>query len=584
MSSAEANKKYDNAISLLKERWGDYEELFTLIKQMETLGKNMMHLRGSKDTEDRKKYRIVWQRAIQQYWDIVWALVEAKIDQGPPAELHFDPAERLFIDFGHLSSDFTTPNDLFFEQLDESANADIYQYNRLTDYIRESYALIFNKPYTGTSSGISIDDKLKKFTQELKQVENRRRLVVTNLFTQFDLLSKDEINEMLTNLEQGLSDSVETDMRTRRIREAGESERKVIREHCRKYEASERTLDIQLDLLEKKLMKQDKEEKEAIEAEEAEAAGDAPAEPEEKEEVFDPFAEITDTKPAKRPAPRPAPVPVAAAAAEKDDAKKAPTAPEPEVEDSEETAESMNERAAREAAREEIDQNLKIIQNVASLHDRTKFLAGMIVHVSAEAGKWTRRVEMMANKFKGQGVPSLKLELREGLNNKKDFMMLCGRQARVDVSPLCQNKNKPMSMLEAGKIMMDLTPLDPDMLRATRIRSYGIPRVILVPGQGLGVYDWSDNSLILPIFSVVSHEKNIGYALSAFRWDNDEDRTLKDTFALLKQNKGKGIRGLQEQFANDYYLWLTFERKGYRKLNKEVSKWFKAFFKQKSGS
>jgi hypothetical protein len=121
------------------------------------------------------------------------------------------------------------------------------------------------------------------------------------------------------------------------------------------------------------------------------------------------------------------------------------------------------------------------------------------------------------------------------------------------------------------------------MLRASRIRMYGIPRVILVPGQGLGVYDWEDNSLVIPIFAAVSDVKDFCFALASFRWDNDEDRTLKDTYALLKVNKGKGIRALQEAFMNDYFLWISKERRGYRILPKEVSKWFKTFFKQKSG-
>jgi hypothetical protein len=138
-------------------------------------------------------------------------------------------------------------------------------------------------------------------------------------------------------------------------------------------------------------------------------------------------------------------------------------------------------------------------------------------------------------------------------------------------------------MARAGEIMMDLTPLDPDMLRASRIRMYGIPRVIMVPGQGLGVYDWEDNSLIIPIFGAVSDVKDFCFALASFRWDNDEDRTLKDTYSLLKANKGKGIRALQEAFMNDYFLWISKERKGYRILPREASKWFKTFFKQKSG-
>ncbi|MDL2264732.1 hypothetical protein LJC31_08785, partial [Synergistaceae bacterium OttesenSCG-928-I11] len=297
-----------------------------------------------------------------------------------------------------------------------------------------------------------------------------------------------------------------------------------------------------------------------------------PEEPRKEEDDFDPFAEIAGPK-----SPRPKAAVAAETSAPKEDG-------EQEYEDSEATAESLKEKEEPGEQKEALDQSLKIIQNILSLHDRTKFLASMIVHVMNEADRWKTRVEMAAKKYKGQGVPALKLELREGLNNKKDFMMLCARQARVDTSPLCQNKNAPISLKRAGEIMMDLTPLDPDMLRASRIRMYGIPRVILVPGQGLGVYDWADNSLIIPIFDVVSDVKAFSFALAAFRWDNDEDRTLKDTFSLLKQNKGKGIRGLQDQFSNDYFLWISKERKGYRILPKDVSKWFKTFFKQKSGT
>ena len=112
---------------------------------------------------------------------------------------------------------------------------------------------------------------------------------------------------------------------------------------------------------------------------------------------------------------------------------------------------------------------------------------------------------------------------------------------------------------------------------------YGIPRVILVPGQGLGVYDWEDNSLVIPVFPVTSDIKDFCFALAGFRWDNDEDRTLKDTYALLKANKGKGIRAMQESFNNDYFLWISKERKGYRVLPREVTKWFKVIFKSKGG-
>ncbi|MDR1916415.1 MAG: hypothetical protein LBQ58_07565 [Synergistaceae bacterium] len=571
---------FDNAIGCIVEKWKDDKEISTLAKQMEILGKNMSKLRDAKDSDARKKARIVWQKAATQYWDLLWAIVEAKIDAGPPDELEFDTAERLFIDYGHLSSRYTTPNPFFEEQLAVPSAVDMYQYNRLTDYIKENYALIFGKQYNGPSGGVTLEDKLKRFNEELRITKMRRRIALNTLINKVDLIEKSELEETLSHLEDGLRDAIETDMRTKRVREADNKARNVIKEHCKRYEVAERTFWYLMDNMERKFTKADEPKVEEQASEPVSEAGQSDA-PKSRAEAFDPFAEIEDDYVYRAPEhsePETAPEPDEMAVNEDNGSE------DDEFQDSEATAETLREEPSKQEQAENLDQSLKIIQNVLSLHDKTKFLAGLIVHVTNEAERWKTRSEMAKNKFKGQGIPALKLELREGLNHKKDFMMLAARTARVDPSPLCQNKNKPISTARAGEIMMDLTPLDPDMLRASRIRMYGIPRVILVPGQGLGVYDWEDNSLIIPIFDVVSDVKDFCFALASFRWDNDEDRTLKDTYALLKVNKGKGIRALQEAFMNDYFLWISKERKGYRILPREVSKWFKTFFKQKSGA
>jgi hypothetical protein len=577
---------YDNTIGRVIDLWKDNKEVRELAKQMEILGKNMAKLRGGKDTETKKMARIVWQKAAQQYWDLLWAIVEAKIDAGPPDEMEFDPAERLLIDFGHLSSEYTTPNDAFFDFLAQPSAVDMYQYNRLTDYIKENYALIFCKPYSGPQGGVTIEEKLKRFSSELKAAMSRRRMVVSALFSKFDLIDKPELDEMLTNMEQGLQDVVETDMRTKRVREAEKNERDLISEHCRRYLVSETVFSSALESLERKLTGADKEKAKA-ETETAAAADTASVPQAEvrtrrsKADSFDPFAEITDDFLAREPDEEESAVYDEPESAEENGDQNGDAERD---EDLTESAESMKEDERKADQTEGPDQSLKVIQNIQALHDRTKFLASLIVHVTNEAQRWKTRTELAAKKYKGQGVPALKLELREGLNHKKDFMTLAARTGRVDTSPLCQNKTKPISMSRAGEIMMDLTPLDPDMLRASRIRMYGIPRVIIVPGQGLGAYDWEDNSLVIPMFGVVSDVKDFCFALGAFRWDNDEDRTLKDTYALLKANKGKGIRAMQEAFMNDYFLWLSKERKGYRILPRDVAKWFKTFFKQRSGA
>jgi hypothetical protein len=562
--------KIDDAIGWIASHWKENKTIATLASQMQTLGRNMAKLRSASDAETRKKARIVWQKAASHYWELLWAIVEAKIDAGPPDELEFDAHERLFIDFGHLYSEYTTSNAAFAQQIGQPSAVDMYQYNRMTDYLKENYALIFDKRYGGPSGGVTLQEKLKRFGGELRTAQTRRRLAMNTLLGGADLIDRQELDALLRGLEDGLSDATESDMRTKRIREADNQERAKIKENCKNYETAERTFWYLMDNLEKKLTKAN--EPEAPRTETV-AVGDEPEAPTDPLAVFDPFAEI-GVAPAVKPAQA---------------APKAETKEEPEPADEgacfEGTADDQPAPSAqdRKEQDETLDQSLKIIQNVLSLHDRTKFLAGLIVHVTNETERWKTRCEMSRKKFKGQGLPAMKLELREGLNHKKEFMALAAHTARLDESPLCQNKGAPVSLKRAGEIMMDLTPLDPDMLRASRIRMYGIPRVILVPGQGLGVYDWEDNSLIIPIFPAVSDIKDFCFALAAFRWDNDEDRTLKDTYSLLKVNKGKGIRALQESFFNDYFLWISKERKGYKVLSREVSKWFKTFFKQKSG-
>lgn len=566
--STEDNARFDNAIEWIKRRWADHKNVHTLAAQMEVLGKNMAHLRGAKDPEARKNARVVWQKAMLHYWDLLWAIVEAKIDADVPDRLTFDPAERLLIDFGHLYSGYTKPNERFFEQLAENGSVDLYQYDRITDYISEQYAVIFDKPYSGSSSGVSIEEKLHRFNKDLLGVQMRRRMAMATLFAKTDIADKEQLDELLTHLEEGLQDAVETDMRTRRVREADKAEQEQIKEHCRRYDVAERTIWYLVEQLEKKLSGGDAPVPEPASPGAVDVSDAAENAAKESGVVFDPFQEIAGNHPrAVHLSNAPPPLPVETA----DDGG-----------DYEATVETMREEMRAPEHDIAPDQSLKVIQNVLSLHDRTKFLANMIVHVTNENERWETRRRLAAKKYKGQGIPALKLELRTTINAKKDFMMLCARSARVDASPLCQNSGEPISLKRAGEIMMDLTPLDPGMLRASRIRMYGIPRVLMVPGQGLGVYDWEDNCLIIPIFDAGSDVKCFGYALAAFRWDNDEDRMMKDTYALLKQNKGKGIRALQEAFQADYFLWISKERKGYRVLPRDVSKWFRTFFKQKS--
>ncbi|MDR3331398.1 MAG: hypothetical protein LBT08_02105, partial [Synergistaceae bacterium] len=351
-------KKYDNAIKWITENWKDNKSVAALASQMEVLGRNMAALRSASDTESRKKARIVWQKAAQQYWDLVWAIVEAKIDAGPPEELEFSDAERLFIDFGHLYSEYTTPNPSFEEQITQPSAVDMYQYNRLTDSLKDNYSLIFGKPYSGPAGGVTLEEKLKRFNRELNASQARRRMAMNTLFNATDIIEKPELDGMLKNLEEGLRDAIETDMRTKRIREADNTARNIIKENCRNYEMSERSFWYTMDNLEKKLTKPDEPETPAAAAPEETAP--VPGEPSKQPDAFDPFAEIAGSA-ANVPAPKPS--------AEAP----APMQTEPSDADGADYGDSIDDQPTADAPQqaadqgEALDQSLKIIQNVLSL-------------------------------------------------------------------------------------------------------------------------------------------------------------------------------------------------------------------------
>jgi hypothetical protein len=126
--------------------------------------------------------------------------------------------------------------------------------------------------------------------------------------------------------------------------------------------------------------------------------------------------------------------------------------------------------------------------------------------------------------------------------------------------------------------MEKLGSMDIDMFAVPRVRMYGVPRVIFIPGQGWGTYDWLDHTILLPVFPVTSTEKSLAYGAGTFRWDSDEDRILKNTYENIKANRGKSILEMAASFYKDYFLWMTKEKEGYRILPRDTHKTFIQMF------
>ncbi|GHS98615.1 hypothetical protein AGMMS50276_20740 [Synergistales bacterium] len=231
------------------------------------------------------------------------------------------------------------------------------------------------------------------------------------------------------------------------------------------------------------------------------------------------------------------------------------------------------------AQKDEMDPlGLPEVEEFEALHNSTRVLARKIVYTLQEEEKLLRRNKRIATECSQFSQKMMRTELRNMITKKKEYMAVPAKVARCEQSLLCPMDSEPMLYETASKLMERYGSLDMDMFTVARIRMYGLPRVIFIPGQGWGTYDWGDHTILLPMFPNTSMEKSLAYGAGTFRWDSDEDRILKNTYENIKDNKGKSILEMAKSFYKDYFMWITKEREGYRILPRETHKAFIQMF------
>ena len=222
-------------------------------------------------------------------------------------------------------------------------------------------------------------------------------------------------------------------------------------------------------------------------------------------------------------------------------------------------------------------------EKFAALHEKTKVIAREILYSQIDMVKIARRTKKITDNCAQITDQMKRSELRNSLVKKREYLTVPAKNARCDTSLLCQPDSMPIDYAKDYDIVREFTAMDIEMFNVPRVRMYGIPRVIFVPGQGLGTYDWSDNSILIPAFPVGGSDKSVSYALGTFRWDSDEDRKLKTPYEQqIKENRKKSLLVLAASFYKDYSLWLTKEKRGYRILPGETHKVFVNMFRPKA--
>ena len=221
---------------------------------------------------------------------------------------------------------------------------------------------------------------------------------------------------------------------------------------------------------------------------------------------------------------------------------------------------------------------LTLADKFSDIQAKTETIAREILYSQIDAAKIARRADKIAENCAQMSIQMKRGELKNMLVKKRDYLTVPAKTARTDLSLICQPDSMPIDYAKNYAVLEDMCRMDIDMFSVPRVRMYGLPRAIFVPGQGLGTYDWSDHTLLIPAFPIGGEDKSASYALATFRWDSDEDRRLKTPYGNIRENRKKSLLVMAASFYKDYSLWLTKEKKGYRILPRDTHKVFVEMF------
>jgi len=217
---------------------------------------------------------------------------------------------------------------------------------------------------------------------------------------------------------------------------------------------------------------------------------------------------------------------------------------------------------------------LKEYEKFLRIHNDTRVLAKKILYTQIDETKIARNAKKITDACTDMTLQMRRGELKAMIVKKREHLLVPAKNARCDTSFLCVPESTPVDYAKDYEMFWHYDSCDIDMFNVPRVRMYGIPKVIFIPGQGLGTYDWSDHTLLIPAFPTIKEGQSVAYALGTFRWDTDEDRKVRVPYESIKENKKKSVLALATSFYKDYSIWMTKERLGYRILPRETHKVF----------
>jgi len=222
-----------------------------------------------------------------------------------------------------------------------------------------------------------------------------------------------------------------------------------------------------------------------------------------------------------------------------------------------------------EALDEDLAEEYKHIQH------KIKTTLSDLIEVDIEAGIYVN-IEtraLMQGALKKAALPPLS-QLEEELREFRSNSSGAAKKARADTCPVILSEKQIITKAEAVDLINRVRMVDTEAFKTSLAKRTGKPGIIFVPGTGDGMFHYENNVFIVPLTPPKTATHSILSSVVQYRWENDEDRTLRDSYQQLKPYKNLNILELRKALLNDYVLWVTKEALGYRVLDKLVRPWF----------
>lgn len=182
----------------------------------------------------------------------------------------------------------------------------------------------------------------------------------------------------------------------------------------------------------------------------------------------------------------------------------------------------------------------------------------------------------------GQATPALlRAALQAELAGARGLLRLCARYARQPECPIDLGDGPVLQSEELQRGLAHLRHFDPRLFRNPHALRHGPPRVLVLTGVGLGVFDREHNRLVVPLRGAQGAEAALANAAALYRLDVDaaeNDHALLKSFrADVPENRAlRSNLKLRNRLVEQYLAWISHEAHGRPVLSRETRLWFEA--------